>query len=218
MKELFALVCTLALNSCGNHSIAEKALAGTGDQDQEPPRVVRKIGDLNPSFYWVALEERDEQPRTKQLLDVSGNVLATVSDRFYRAIRLEGTGRLIDGTVLNFAARIQRPDGSVEIRYRICGPEAPYGYGIDEIPLVPFRSVAVDPEVVPMGSLLFIPAAIGAILPDGAVHDGYFHAVDVGDAIKNQRIDVFTSFGDQKAVFEKVGFVHGKHVEVFLVE
>lgn len=178
----------------------------------------RKIGDLKPSFYWVALEESDGLPRTRQLLDREGNLLAMVSEPFYRAIRLEGTGRLLDGRVLNYAARMKHPDGSTEIRYRVCGPEAPYGYGVDDIPLVPFRSVAVDPKVVPIGSRLYIPAAIGAELPDGTLHDGFFHAVDIGDAIQNKRIDVFTAMGDQSDVFRRVGFTHGKAVEVFLVE
>jgi 3D (Asp-Asp-Asp) domain-containing protein len=218
MRGIIALIFSFLLLSCGSSDTTQAALGGSEREEKAPPRVIRKIGDLKPSFYWIALEENDNQPRTRRLLDVEGNILATVSDRFYRAIRLEGTGRLLDGTLLNFAARLQNPDGSVEIRFRVCGPEAPYGYGVDSIPLVPFRSVAVDPTVVPIGSRLYIPAAIGALLPDGSVHDGYFAAVDIGDAIKNQRIDMFTSFGDQSEVFRRVGLVHGRAVEVFLVE
>lgn len=186
--------------------------------DYPVPASMRKIGDLKPTFYWVALEEDDGAPRTHALKDMDGNVLAMVSRKYFASIRLEGTGRLLDGRVLNYAGRIKLPGGGQEIRYLVCPPEAPYGYGVNNIPLVPFRSVAVDPKVVKMGSRVFIPQAVGAVLPDGTVHDGIFQAVDVGDAIKNQRIDVFTEFGDQSAVFRRVGLVNMKPAEVFLIE
>lgn len=218
MRSFFALCFSFILLACGNITSTQNALGGNDAVEQGPSRVLKKIGDLNPSFYWVYLQDRNDQPLNRRLLDVDGRVLATVGEKFYRGIRLEGTGRLLDGTVLNFAARIKNPDGTTEIRFRVCDGSAPYGYGLDERPLIPFRSVAVDPEVVPMDSKLYIPAAVGAVLPDGSVHDGYFYAVDIGDAIKNKRIDVFTAMGDQSDVFRKVGFTHGKHVEVFLVE
>jgi 3D (Asp-Asp-Asp) domain-containing protein len=178
---------------------------------------MRKIGDLRPTFYWVALEADDGRPRTHTLKDMQGNILARVSERFYRSIRLEGTGKLLDGRVLNYAGRIRR-GRQVEVRYTVCGPEAPYGYGVRRIPLVPFRSVAVDPKVVPIGSKVFIPQAQGAVLPDGSIHDGMFVAKDVGDAIKNQRIDVFTALGDQSAVFRRVGLENMRPTAVFVVE
>ena len=81
-----------------------------------------------------------------------------------------------------------------------------------------FRSsVAVDPKVIPIPSRVYIPAAKGAALPDGSIHDGYFEAVDIGDAIQNQRIDVFTAMGDQSAVFEKHGLSNMKPTAVYLV-
>ncbi|MCO5143991.1 MAG: 3D domain-containing protein [Oligoflexia bacterium] len=179
--------------------------------DGEPK--FRKVGDLKPTFYWVALEQDDGATRDKELKDMEGNVLARVSDKFFRSIRLEGTGRLLDGRVLNYAGRI----GS-DIRYLVCPPEAPYGYGVNLIPLVPFRSVAVDPSVVPIGSRVYIPQVIGAELPNGEIHDGYFMAVDIGDAIKNKRIDMFTSFGDQSAVFRRAGLDNMKPTAVYIVE
>jgi 3D (Asp-Asp-Asp) domain-containing protein len=61
--------------------------------------------------------------------------------------------------------------------------------------LVPYRTVAVDPNLIPIGSVLYIPAARGVsiTLPSGErmVHDGYFYAADVGGAIQGNHIDVF---------------------------
>lgn len=178
---------------------------------------LKKIGDLKPTFYWVALEAEDGQPKSKELRDMSDGVLARVSTTFDTAIRMEGTGKMLDGRILNFSGRVPLPDGTLEVRFMTCPPSAPYGYGLGENILVPFRSVAVDPEVVPIGTRVYIPKAKGIPLPDGSIHDGYFMAVDIGDAIKNKRIDIFTAYGDQSRVFESRGLENMKPVEVFKV-
>lgn len=183
----------------------------------EPPKLV-SLGQFNPSFYWIALEKDDGQARDQDLYDVDGNRLVSVSAKFLKELKMEGTGRLLDGRLINFKARVQKPDGTFEIRWRWCGPEAPYGYGYEDYLLRAFRSLAVDATVIPLGSRIYIPAVVGAKLPDGTVHDGFFEAIDIGSAIVNKRIDVFTSFGDQSSVFRKVGFQHGKMTEIFLVK
>ncbi|MGZ3701071.1 MAG: 3D domain-containing protein [Bdellovibrionota bacterium] len=179
---------------------------------EDLPPNAKKIGDLRPTFYWVALETNDGQPKDNALLDLSGNVIAKVSAKFLAGIRMEGTGRLLDGRVINFRARV-----GGDIRWRVCPPSAPYGYGLQDYALKPFHSVAVDPNVVPIPSKVYIPAAKGARLPDGTIHDGYFEAVDIGDAIQNQRIDVFTSMGDQSALFENHGLTNMKATAIYRV-
>lgn len=176
-----------------------------------------KIGSLKPTFYWVAVETAEAAERNKELKDMDGNVMARVTEQFDKDIRMEGTGKMLDGRILNFAGRAPKEGGGLEVRFLVCPPEAPYGYGLDFIPLVPFRSVAVDPEVVKIGSKIYIPKAVGILLPDGTRHDGYFMAVDIGSAIKNKRIDMFTAYGDQSKVFEDGGLVNMKAVDVFKV-
>jgi len=74
--------------------------------------------------------------------------------------------------------------------------DAPFGLGVPNYRLVPYRTVAVDPTRIPYGTLLYIPGIRGRSipLPDGtmASHDGYVFAADTGGAIKNDHIDVFT--------------------------
>jgi 3D (Asp-Asp-Asp) domain-containing protein len=187
------------------------------DFDSIEPTKLEKIGSLKPTFYWVALETSDGQEHTKDLKDMAGNVMARVTAKYDAAIRLEGTGKMLDGRVLNFAGRGPKEGGGIEVRFLVCPPEAPYGYGLNFIPLTPFRSVAVDPAVVRIGSKVFIPKAVGIHLPDGTVHDGYFQAVDIGDAIKNKRIDIFTAYGDQSRVFEDAGLTNMKAIDVYKV-
>lgn len=211
----FVLAALLSLPACASQndeSSSPAAKAGLKDKDE-----LRKIGDLKPTFYWVALETEDGQPKTKELKDMDGNVLARVSEKFWAAIRMEGTGKMLDGRIINYAGRVPAEGGGVEIRYLVCPPSAPYGYGVDFIPLEPFRSVAVDPTVIPIGSLVYIPKAKGVRLPDGSIHDGYFLAADIGDAIKNKRIDMFTAYGDQSKVFRDGGIENMVPMEIFLV-
>jgi 3D (Asp-Asp-Asp) domain-containing protein len=61
--------------------------------------------------------------------------------------------------------------------------------------VVAMRTVAVDKNLIPRHSVLFIKETVGLKMPDGSVHDGYWYASDVGSAIKGQRIDLFTGSG-----------------------
>ncbi len=80
-------------------------------------------------------------------------------------------------------------------RVRFAPREGPYGYGAHPFQVVPYRTIAVDRRVIPIGSVVFIPAARGQAitLPSGyqAVHDGFFFAADTGGAVRGNHIDVF---------------------------
>lgn len=128
---------------------------------------LKLIGTFKPSFYWGAIEPDDKEPREVDLKARDGKVLATVTKGFFKALTMEGTGKLVDRRVINFDTRITNPDGTTEIRWRICPDEAPYGYGKDDRVLLPFRSLAVDPAEIPMDSTIYIPEAKGAVMPDG---------------------------------------------------
>lgn len=75
----------------------------------------------------------------------------------------------------------------------------PLGCGVRDIPLLPFRTVAVDPGVIPIGSVVYVPELRGiAFRFDGEtyVHDGYLFAGDRGGAIHGRHVDVFMSSDD----------------------
>lgn len=207
-KYFLSALAGLVLAACPG--VAARAIEGKGGRELPPG--LSKIGDLKPTFYWVAMEAEDGQPRNQVLKDMEGRTLASVSAKFLAGLKMEGTGRFLDGRVLNFHGRVNG-----EIRWRWCPPSAPYGYGLEDHVLKPFRSVAVDPDVVPIPSKIYIPAAVGAKLPDGSTHDGYFEAIDIGAAIQNKRIDMFTAYGDQSVVFRRHGIDNMKPLEVYLV-
>lgn len=61
--------------------------------------------------------------------------------------------------------------------------------------VVPMRTIAVDKNVIPRRTVIFIKETVGLAMPDGKPHDGYWYASDVGGAIKGQRIDLYTGSG-----------------------
>ena len=61
--------------------------------------------------------------------------------------------------------------------------------------VVAMRTVAIDKNLIPKRSVLFIKETVGLKMPDGSAHDGYWYASDVGGAIKGKRIDLFTGSG-----------------------
>lgn len=68
------------------------------------------------------------------------------------------------------------------------------GCGVRNHPLVPFRTIAVDPDVIPLESVVYVPDLRGRTFKqDGETftHDGYLYAGDRGGAIHGNHIDVF---------------------------
>jgi len=61
--------------------------------------------------------------------------------------------------------------------------------------VVAMRTVAIDKNLIPKRSVLFIKETVGLQMPDGTAHDGYWYASDVGGAIKGKRIDLYTGTG-----------------------
>lgn len=70
-----------------------------------------------------------------------------------------------------------------------------FGKGVRNYNLVPFRTIAVDTSIIPIGTVIYIPQAKGVkfTTTDGSVqeHDGYFFAGDVGSKITGNHIDVY---------------------------
>lgn len=169
------------------------------------------LGRFRNTYYYVVLESLyDPLPRVVPLLDLRDQVVATVSAEFKRAISIEGTGRLVDGRVINYAGK---KDGTVrwhETRH-------PYGHGVGDCPLVPFRTVAVDRTRIPLGTTVRIDETVGMVLPDGTNHDGVWVADDVGSAIQGDRIDLFVGDGDRGDVLLGGGITHLRPLTVRLL-
>jgi 3D (Asp-Asp-Asp) domain-containing protein len=97
----------------------------------------------------------------------------------------------------------------------------PYGDGIDNLILAPYRTLATDLGRIPTGTVLYVPAARGAkiTLDSGRViiHDGYFFAGDKGGAIKENHIDVFIGTHSSAPFFPWIKSNQEKTFEAYIV-
>lgn len=136
-------------------------------------------------------------------------MIAHTTARFKRELVREGTGWLRDGRTIMFERRTHG-----ESRFRIVSSH--YGYTSTGCTLNPYRTVAVDPRFVKLGSVIYVPQLKGAELPDGTIHDGIFHAVDRGH-FRGRHIDVFVGAGARSArPFLRKGYASRSHVTVYL--
>ncbi|MEM9108100.1 MAG: 3D domain-containing protein, partial [Pseudomonadota bacterium] len=84
--------------------------------------------------------------------------------------------------------------------FKVTSPTIKYGYGIDDMPLLAFRTIAVDRKqrLIPYRSLLYIPDLRGRALTleDGTAftHDGYVFAADTGSNVHDRHVDFYTGF------------------------
>ncbi len=162
-------------------------------------------------FYWMGKQEDfddpDEigyrDPHEVELYTPRGHFLVAVADRFAWELRMEGSGMLADGRIINYA-------GPCNYGYGTCFEQLdikrhPFGRGAKRRALTPFKSVAIDPVVVPIGDPLYIPEFDGLSLPDGSVHDGCVRADDTGGGIKKQKMDFFVvTYGNFRYLLQEL--------------
>jgi 3D (Asp-Asp-Asp) domain-containing protein len=117
--------------------------------------------------------------------------IAEVSKEFAGQLALQGTGKLRDGRVVNIW-------GQCRCEHSPCFKvtSTSWGTGGSGRALQPFRTVAVDPKVIKLGSMLYVPLLEGRRMPGrspwgGFVHDGCLIAADVGGGIRGTQLDLF---------------------------
>jgi 3D (Asp-Asp-Asp) domain-containing protein len=188
-KYIFSLVVLSAILSLLFLSSSVRKARGKSPQAQQAG--YKLLGQFRPTFYRILDESADEwsdEDATVPVLTPDGDVIKEVGARFKRHLDIEGSGRLSDGRIVNIARKV---DG--EARYSVVR-NAPFGLGDHGYKLIPFRTLAVDPQVIPLGTVLYVPELVGVHLPSGEVHDGYVFAHDTGAGINGNRIDVFVGF------------------------
>ncbi|MBC7690518.1 MAG: hypothetical protein H7222_02005 [Methylotenera sp.] len=163
--------------------------------------------------YYYSVQESDfkGQPQTEEMRDMNEKVVARVSKGFMKEISIEGSGRLLDGRIINFQGRKEGVARWTTTRHE-------FGRGVGDCPLIPFHTIAVDPERIPLGSVVYIPGTEGMRLPDGSIHDGVWRAEDIGSAILKDRMDLFVGDGDQGRILEAYGITSLMPLTVKLIE
>lgn len=156
-----------------------------GPRDAAPPALPGALrGRFALTYYWVATES-DAQATTK-IFDAQCGALASVTPEFADAVATAGTGRLRDGRTITTDGECKCPRSPC---YRFI--DAKWGIGAGNRELKPFRSVAVDKSLIPIGKKLWIKELAGLDTDQLFPHDGCVVADDVGGNITGEKIDWF---------------------------
>jgi len=165
-------------------------------------------------FYWDAMQSDYDEPEevggeslvSTNLYDMYGGYLGTYSERFAWHARMEGTAITNDGRILNTTGQCWFGYGTCFEQLDVA--EHPFGRGNKGRPLIPFKSVAIDPRLVPIGEPLYIPEFDGLVLPDGSIHDGCVRADDTGGGIKKRKMDFFVvTYGNFRFLLDELANV-----------
>lgn len=231
MRQIFFPLCFL----CVSFGFSQDSLLNF--QWDAPDTNTIKTLELWATEYYAHVTKSNG---TIPYLTMEGDSLGLYSDtcNFCTAC-LEGTVIIEDSTgrkhVLNYAGRAT----SALVNCRSCSKfskstlnvpswgsvrwkrSSGFGEGVNGYQLIPYRTVAVDPNYIPYGSVLYIPEAVGTKIEsvDGTsfLHDGYFFAGDTGGAIKENHIDVFTGI-DASHPFDFVKSTPKHTVRVYRID
>ncbi len=157
------------------------------------------LGKFRNTYYDFP-SEGDHQGEPVALKNAKCKTIRDVPRGFYETLCVQGSGTLADGTTVSFAKRdCKCAEICPRTDQKICfdalpRSKFPWGRGATGRAITPLLTVAVDSDVIPLGTALYIPEYDG--LPRDATqtsfHDGCFVAEDRGSRIKDKHVDVFT--------------------------
>jgi 3D (Asp-Asp-Asp) domain-containing protein len=186
-------------------AVAPVAVAPVIDRREPPPIVIEEpvlpepnlratLGSFKMTYYWVAQEAQDSRG-TVAIVDKTCKRIARVTKSFRRRLRMEGSGKLNDGRMITKAGGCECEG----VCFWVAGEDHRWGSGVANRPLKPFRSVAVDPKQVKIGSSLYVAELDGLTMPGAGdegnfVHDGCVVADDRGGGVRGKQIDFFAAY------------------------
>jgi 3D (Asp-Asp-Asp) domain-containing protein len=221
MRRWLALLCgaffvTVQLPAAAADPQALLRKIDTDLFDLAPPAALPAPIQLWATWYHV--HAVDAIPDGYSLLDSAGNAISPrIPGRDWCEAALQGVVSIkaADGVrrTYTYETTVRADDVECPQYFKKAAPwtreagrarfgiaKGPFGDGAGGYQVVPFRSIAVDTKIIPLGTVLYVPAARGTevTLPSGrkAKHDGYFFASDRGGAIVGNHIDVFAGHWD----------------------
>ncbi|MBX3018338.1 MAG: hypothetical protein KF767_10640 [Bdellovibrionaceae bacterium] len=171
-------------------------------------RDINETGTITPTVYFVAVIDEDKESCDDKvgMYLTSGTVSMRVCRRTASFCSEQGSCLIKKGgkwQTFNVVRRVNGID-----RYVLINDGCSYGYGVRNICLDPYYSLAADLSVYDPGDVIFIPKLRGLKLPNGARHDGYFIVRDKGRGVKGRgRFDFFSgskNWGDGSNPFVKM--------------
>lgn len=166
------------------------------------------IGTFWNTYYYLADESEYTGADDTSLLDAQCEPIADVPSDFASDACIEGSARLEDGTVINYAESCSC--GPCSFCWAELDPDThPWGMGSMGNALQPLRSWAVDTDILEFGTVVYVPKWDGVPIPEvgelgGFVHDGCFRADDVGGGIEGRHFDLFAGTPAMRRALEEI--------------
>ncbi|MGC4090965.1 MAG: 3D domain-containing protein [Polyangiaceae bacterium] len=170
----------------------------------------KSLGSFRNTYYDFP-SEADFDGAKIPLKNARCDTIAEVPRAFYESVCVQGSGTLRSGATVSFAKRDCNcaevcPRTDQKICFDSLDPTAyPWGRGATGKAITPLLTVAVDTDVIPLGTPLYVPELDGAPRDTaGTPHDGCFIAQDRGVRVKGKHIDFFTGHSSLTALWNRL--------------
>jgi len=197
---------TRVIGGEGEHQeIAARSAAPGGGTATKPVKVKiegRVLGSFRNTYYDFPSEAdyKGDKAETVALKDSRCKTIRDVPRGFHDAVCVQGSGTLSTGSTVSFAKRdcecaLVCPKTSQQICFdELDARRFPWGRGATGLPITPLLTVAVDTDLIPLNTAIYIPEYDGLPRDAGqaALHDGCFVAQDRGVRVKGKHVDIFT--------------------------
>ena len=171
----------------------------------------RVLGTFRNTYYDFP-SEADFSGESVALKNTKCKTIKSVARSFYEAVCVQGSGTLSTGSTVSFAKRdCECAELCPRTGQHICFDELdakayPWGRGATGRAITPLLSVAVDTDLVPLDTPIYIPEFDGVARDPSrsATHDGCFIAQDRGVRVKGQHVDIFTGHREITALWNSL--------------
>jgi len=159
----------------------------------------RVLGTFRNTYYDFP-SERDFHGNAVTIFDAQCKALDNVPRPFFEHLCVQGSGLLSSGATVSFNRRgCECAETCPRTGEKICFDRLdiskyPWGRGATGRAITPLWTVAVDPSIIALGTVMYIPEYEGLPrdLEHHSRHDGCFLAEDRGKNVLGRQIDVFT--------------------------
>ena len=157
----------------------------------------QSLGPFRNTYYDFPRESDFTGP-TVPVMNASCKPIVDVPRPFFETLCVQGSGSLKRGGTVSFAKRdCACAEACPRTGQKICfdaldAERFPWGRGATGKAIAPWRSVAADTTVLPMGAVLYVPELDGVPRDEGKPHDGCFRVEDRGSRVSGKHVDFFT--------------------------
>jgi 3D (Asp-Asp-Asp) domain-containing protein len=171
----------------------------------------RVLGTFRNTYYDFP-SEADFSGESVTLKNTKCKTIKSVARSFYEAVCVQGSGTLSTGSTVSFAKRdCDCAELCPRTGQHICFDELdakafPWGRGATGRAITPLLTVAVDSDLIPLDTPIYIPELDGVARDPSrtSTHDGCFIAQDRGVRVKGQHIDIFTGHREITALWNNL--------------